>query len=201
MASHAEIAVQMKRLTDTMPPPRGVNSVQALPGYLTALTPFSVDEVRQAIDRYLTGEFDGVSLKFYPRAPELASLCRRVRQGAQAAYDADRRREEIARQRAERAEADRVIASRTPEEKARVQALYQKFLKSNHAARLTDHVGRPIGRRSQPLGDPRANLNAMGITDEMLAKIPDRPLPSGMKSLSDALPPSVSQPPSKENKK
>ena len=88
MASSTEIGVALKRLTNTLPPPRGIAMDKAIDGYVTALQAFGAEEIDEAIGRYLAAEFPDVSLKFYPRAPELAAIVRRVR--AQKAGVADR---------------------------------------------------------------------------------------------------------------
>lgn len=59
-----------------MPLPRGVDPEQAVAGYGTALQGFSSDAITAGIRKFLRGECEGVSTKFCPHPPELATIVR-----------------------------------------------------------------------------------------------------------------------------
>ena len=178
MASTAEIAVALDRLFSVMPAPRGVNPEKAFDGYVLALSGFAVVEIDEAIRRYLAADFPDMSLKFYPRAPELAHLCRLVRSEHAAAAERLMRIERLHRERQEEAEAAK-LRIHTPEEKARIAALVAGL----HAS-LEDEDKRQAAEAREA---ERARIRAAyGMTEEVLAGIKDRPLPKGMKQLADA---------------
>lgn len=176
MASTAEIAVEMERLANALPPPRGIKPDKAFESYAEALTIFSAVHVHEAITRFFQGEFADISAKFYPRAPELASICRKV----QAEHGSDLEREarafRLKREREEAAAAEQ-LRIHTPEQKARVAALYRGYLDAT------------VKGERERIAAERAEMRARyGMTDELLAQIPDRPLPRGMVQAGEALP-------------
>lgn len=180
MTSNADIAVQMARLVHTLPGPRGLPYEKAQNGYFSALSMFSVEEIAEAITRYLAAEFPKISLKVYPRAPELAHICRLVRSEYATARERENRLAQMERDRIEQAEAEK-LRIHTPEQKARIAALVAGF----HAA-TEDETKRQAAEAREA---ERARIRAAyGMTEEVLAGVKDRPLPKGMKSLADAAP-------------
>ena len=187
MASKAEIGAELKRLLDTLPAPRGVVFDKAFEGYCTALASFTAEDIAEAIGRYLSAEWPDISLKFYPRAPELAHIVRLVRSEHAKDRERERRLEQLALDRAEQAEAEK-LRIHTPEQKARVAALLANF----HAA-TEDEAKRQAAEAREA---ERARIRAAyGMTEEVLAGVKDRPLPKGMKQLADAVPPSAKKQP------
>lgn len=191
MASTAEIAVALESLFAVMPAPRGVNPDKAFNGYVTALSGFGVEEIDEAIRRYLSAEWPDISLKFYPRAPELAHICRLVRSEHASEHERQRRIKQLALDREADAEAEK-LRIHTPEQKARVAALLAEF----HAA-TEDEEAR---QRAEAREAERARIRAAyGMTEEVLAGVKDRPLPKGMKHVADAakkaVPPLQKKPP------
>jgi hypothetical protein len=181
MATIIEIAEQMHRLRSALPAPRGVNADQAYQSYEDALAAFPADAIAEAITRYLSGGFAKVSLNFYPRAPQLAVMVRTViaERGA-AALDAARKAEMAAEQRAiDEAAAKRRM--RSPDEIERVQKTYRAFLEGQANARKAA----AIEARERHRAEIRAQY---GLTDEVVAALPDRPLPKGMKQAGAAAP-------------
>jgi len=188
VANQVEIGPELQRLLDVLPPPRGVKADKAIAGYMTALAPFPLATIHEAIDRYLAAEFPSVSLKFYPRAPELASLCRLVSLKHAEEADRVRRAERLEAERRDIAEGEK-LAVKTPEQKVRAAEIYQGFLDSLDGSKARE--------RAERLARERAETRARyGMTDEVLAGVKDRPLPKGMKPLGYALP-GVPLPPEK----
>lgn len=180
MASKADIGAELKRLLDTLPAPRGVVFDKAFEGYCTALAPFSAAEIAEAINRYLSAEWPDISLKYYPRAPELAHIVRLVRAEHWKIQQAENRRAQIERDRAEWAEAEK-LRDHTPESKARIAALVAGF----HESVQDEEMRQRIEAQERARAEVRARY---GMTDEVLAGVKERPLPKGMKKLADAAP-------------
>ena len=180
MTSQADISVALKRLTDSLPPPRGISMDKAFPGYVAALTPFALDEIDEAIRRYLSAEFPKISLKFYPRAPELASIVRQVR--AERAQETNRelRAVERAREAAEAAESEK-LRHHSPEQRLKVAQAYRRFLETTASAERQ----LAAEARERQRAETRARY---GMTDEVLAGVEDRPLPKGMAPLGETVP-------------
>jgi hypothetical protein len=215
MASMAEISVSMDRLVDVMPPPRGVDARKAFDAYCTALAKFTPAEIDEGIRRFLAGECDEkISLKFYPRPPELARIVAGVHaENAKVAHE-QARLDRLAEERREQDESEK-LRIKTPEQKARVAEIMARF----HAGLpVHDPVNRPTDRDPwfvERTGDPfRARDPAQvavedaaadlqlrtGMTDEQfgeaMAAIPDRnPLPPGMVQVGDAVPGVPAPPP------
>jgi hypothetical protein len=179
MASQIDIGVELQRLLDTLPAPRGVKFDKAFAGYVAALVGFDAAHIHEAINRYFAGEYPELSAKYYPRAPELASIVRKVRAAHSAEADRVRRAEALAADRAAMAEADQ-LRKKTPEQLARATEIYRRFL----AGLPSPQVGMTAKERS----DIRARY---GMTDEVLAGVRERPLPKGMKRIE---PPSIPAP-------
>lgn len=143
MADMSEIAVAMKRLTDAMPPPRGVEPSKAFAAYCKALLKFSVDEIDAGIDRFLAGECDPkISLKFYPRPPELARIVGGVKAERAAEAEKARRAELLVAERREMAEAE-VARKKTPEQIARAEELLRKYRAGEHIETATSPMRNP----------------------------------------------------------
>src|SRR6185295_12862545 len=86
MASGVDIGVAMRRLSDAMPPPAKVDPDKALQAYVIALAPFETADIEEGIARFLRGDCDPkISLKFYPRPPELGRIVRAVKDEREAA--------------------------------------------------------------------------------------------------------------------
>ena len=167
MASTADIAVALEKLTDTLPPPRGITMAKAFDGYVAALQGFAIEEISEAIGRYLTAEFPDVSLKFYPRAPELAALVRRIRDEKARQADKLKRSEQLDRQIAERREIDERL-TKTPEQLARATRLYEGYLASRQDAKADERRRRVAAERAEV----RARY---GMDAETLAGVKDAP--------------------------
>lgn len=205
----SEIAVAMKRLTDAMPPPRGVEPSKAFAAYCDALLKFDIAEIDEGIRRFLAGECDEqISLKFYPRPPELARIVAGVRSAHALEAEKAKRAETLAAERREFAEAQ-TIRQKTPEQIARADELLRKFKAGEPIETATSPMRNPRpGFRPDPpphknverdplfvanSRDPWAARTAIssedspeavreryGMTDEALAGVKDRPLPKGM---------------------
>jgi hypothetical protein len=203
MATQVEIGVEMNRLIATLPAPRGIKYETAFPGYATALAPFPVEIITEAIDRYLAAEFADISLKYYPRAPELAKICRAVRTIHSAELDKIARAEKLEAERREMAESEE-RAHKTPEQLARGKAIYENFIGLHAQAKREDIRSHTSPERQAmrarmglPEDRPRDEVrDAYGMTDEAMAKVRNRPLPKGMVSLGYAMP-GVPMPPEK----
>lgn len=154
MTSQADIAPELQRLLDTLPPPRGVSFEKAFPAYVDALIGFPVEVIHEAISRYLSGEFTDLSLKFYPRAPELGSICRRVRSERAAEADKQRRAIQQEAERLKEREAETLRRNRTPEEMARVDELLRQY---RTGVPITRRFDGPV-MRSPPRGSPAPPL-------------------------------------------
>lgn len=175
MATIPEIALAMERLTHCMPPPRGVDPAAAFDGYVAALRPFRMDDINEAIDRYLSGAFPKISAKFYPRAPELGSCVRAVVAERSEAVDKVRRKHDLEAEREEAARIEEVFRNRTDEARAVVAAAYDRFVDSLKPKRVRQEAAE------------RAELRArLGMTDDLLAAVPDRKLPAGMAKVDTA---------------
>lgn len=197
MASMSEISVAMERLVDAMPPPRGVDAKKAFDAYVTALLKFTPQEIDEGIRRFLAGECDEkISLKFYPRPPELARIIGGVHaENAKVAHE-QARRDQLAADRREDEEAAK-LRVKTPEQKARVAEIMARY----HAGLpVHDPVNRPsdrdpwfVERTRDPFPAREPLRDHVGMTDEQFAEavaaIPDRdPLPAGMVQVGDAAP-------------
>jgi hypothetical protein len=167
MASTIDISAALKRLTDTLPPPRGVSMDKAFNGYVTALQHFAAAEIDEAIERYLAAEFPDVSLKFYPRAPELAGIIRLIREEKARASDKLKRAEVIQRQIAEGREIEQ-RCRKTPEQLDRGRRIYEGFLASRQDVEAEE--------RRLRVARERAEIRARyGMTAEALAGVKDVP--------------------------
>jgi len=198
MVSQADIAVAIKRLSDAMPPPRGVDPFKAFAAYTDALSKFTMEEINEGISRYLRGECDEkISLKFYPRPPELARIVSGVRSELAINAEKQRRAEVAAQERLEFAEAQ-AVRQRTPDELLRHDELMRGFHRSHAAAKL-DGIG-SRGERERREAALRAAETARireeyGMTDERLAETRDaRRLPPGMKQLAAPSLPAPAEP-------
>lgn len=183
MASTTDIGVALDRLVSVMPPPRGVKNPQkAFDGYVVALKGFSADEIDEAITRYLSAEWPDISLKFYPRAPELAHLCRMVRADHSKVAEKEARAEQAARERIQEAEADQ-LRLKTPQQKARARAIYDGYVENVFGERERQARARVERDRAES----RARY---GMSPVALEAIPDRKqtLPKGMRQAGDAAP-------------
>jgi hypothetical protein len=181
MASHVEIGVAMQRLKDAMPAPRGVDSAKAFGAYLEALGKFEPAEIDEGIRRFIAGECDAkISLKFYPRPPELARIVAGVKAERAAEAEKAKRVERLA---AERAAVDEglKLAVKTPEQIARAEELMRKFHKAMEDGRADQRAQREAAERARI----RA---AYGMEPEVMAGVKDRPLPKGMKQVAAAAP-------------
>jgi hypothetical protein len=173
-ANAAEIAEQITRLTRTLPPPRGMDMAKALPEYLRALAQFTIEEITEAVDRRLSGGFPDIRTSAYPRVPEFVDLIKRLKAEKMKAYQDALRAEQIAKESAEL----RMVRKKTPEELARAKELVDRFNEerdkgARERAKLVEAERR------------RVRMGEYGMTDEALAKIPDRPLPDGWRGLGD----------------
>jgi hypothetical protein len=180
MATIPEIAVSLDKLFDAMPAPRGIDPEKAFNGYVAALSGFAVEYIDEAIRRYLSAEFPKISLKFYPRAPELASIVRLVRAEHMAEGEKVRRALERQREAAELSESE-ALRHHTPEQKARVTAAYDGYLKATFGQQDADRRA----ERERQRAEVRARY---GMTAEVLAGVKDRPLPAGMAPAGASLP-------------
>ena len=180
MANQAEIGGELKRLLDTLPPPRGIKFEKAFPGYVIALAPFAVAHINEAIDRYLAAEWPDISLKYYPRAPELAHIVRLVRSEHAKEAEKQNRIEQAAQERMEFLESEKRLI-KTPEQKQRAQALYDGFVMSVYS----EKEQRARERQAKERADIRTRY---GMTAIAMEAMPDRPLPKGMKQLAAATP-------------
>jgi hypothetical protein len=188
MASMTEIAIEMQRLHNALPAPRGVDPQKAFDGYVDALKGYRIEDIHEAIDRFFAGAFPKISLKFYPRAPELGSCVRIIAAETGAADQEAKRKAAIAAERKEIDQGEELRKARTPEDKARVEAIYQKFLQDNRAARLDDLRKRKLPTPTDGLSERMAIRETYGMTQEALSGIRDRPLPKGMQQVADAAP-------------
>jgi hypothetical protein len=183
MATIPEIAIAMERLTNCMPPPRGVKPAEAFDGYVAALRQFRGDDINEAISRYLSGAFPKISAKFYPRAPELGACVRAVVAERSEAVEKERRQQALKDEREETARIEEMFRNRTDEQRARVAAAYDRFVDG-----LTAEDSLKAEARRRHLRE-RANIrSAYGMTDEALAAVPDRKLPKGMAPVAAAAP-------------
>lgn len=217
MASVIEIAMAMKRLTDAMPPPRGVDPAKAVDAYTGALSSYTFDEIDEGISRYMRGECDEkISLKFYPRPPELGKIVRGVRLERSVEAEKGRRAERLAQERAAVDEGLR-LAQKTPEQKARASELVARYkhglpvvsdevlatmpLSFKVKRRWADAPDEPL-RRKTPAEEEAARAEESasvrakyGMTDEAVAAVADaRLVKAGLQKL---LPPPLPVPASR----
>ena len=75
-ATSEQIGEALKILFSSMPLPRGSDPDRATVGYLQALQGFPIEAIAYGIRKFLRGECEGVSAKFCPHPPELASIVR-----------------------------------------------------------------------------------------------------------------------------
>lgn len=180
MANQSEIGGELKRLLDTLPAPRGIKFEKAFAGYVTALAPFAVAHVNEAISRYLAAEWPDISLKYYPRAPELAHLCRLVRSEHAKVAEKEAQQRAQAQERLEFLESEKRLI-KTPEQKQRAQVLYDGFVASVY--------GEKERQARERMAKERAEVRARyGMSPIAMEAIPDRKLPKGMKKLADVTP-------------
>lgn len=198
----------MARLTDAMPPPRGVDPAKAVDAYTKALVAYDIAEIEEGIDRYLRGECDEkISLKFYPRPPEMGKIVRMVRLERTAELEKAKRAERLAAERAE-VEAGLELRVKTPEQKRRADEIVARYRRgepvnanvampsSFKAARWADKPDeKSPGRRTasviaeEQAAESARIREAYGMTDELVSKMRDsRPLPPGMRQAGAALP-------------
>lgn len=189
MATMMEIGIEMKRLTDAMPAPRGVDPRKAYAAYEVALKDFPSEAVTETIDRYLSGAFPKISLKFYPRAPELAACVRVVIAERGAAEQEAKRQAALAADRREVDEGEAMRKARTPEDKARVAAKYAEFLQGHRAAKLDDIKARKLPMPADVLAERAAIRAQYGMTDEAVSAIKSsKPPPAPMQQVGDVVP-------------
>lgn len=191
MASMAEISVEMQRLVDAMPPPRGVDAAKAFQTYCDALTKFTTEEIQEGIRRFLSAECDPkISLKFYPRPPELAKIVGGVHAERMKVAAEQARKEQLARDRAEMAESAK-LAIKTPEQKARAAELMRRLRAGEpvdpahvHRPRSFDmtseHLPPPISR---DYDQPRNPMFAAASRDPYRARRSEKPAPETPQTL------------------
>lgn len=146
MVSLSDVGVALDRLTDAMPPPSKVDPEKAVSAYLTALSKFTLDDINEGISRFLRGECDPkISLKFYPRPPELARIVR----GVQDEREAGEKREQL---KAEQA-AGRSGGISPPHGRTVFLQAWERYKAGDKHALEPSHDGVPLRMPGPPPGD------------------------------------------------
>lgn len=227
MASLVDVGIALKRLRKAAPPPSGIKldtdeqGLEAAAVYTESLGKFRVEEIDEGVRRFLAAELDPklkISLKHFPRPPELAAIVGQVHAERVADADKQRRADALAAERREQDESDK-LRIKTPEQKARAAELMARFragvsIGGAHQTRTAiqtqglfaahdrdaekrrrAEAEREMWERTnercrpeKPLVSAEALASCQPVTPEAVAALPDRPVADQFKQVGDAAP-------------
>jgi hypothetical protein len=184
MANQVEIALQLRRFIDTLPKPRGLDEEKAQPEYFRALAQFTNAEITEAVDRRLSGGFPDIRTTAYPRVPEFADLCKRVRAEHAKVEHERNRAKEITKEREEF-----TFRKKTPDEIERAKVKLQEYEESRLAANLeaTKSLGGKATNLAEELREAAVRRRRYGMTEDRLNAIPDRAVPDDMQRIGELM--------------